>query len=151
MAAIGVMAASIATTVAFVRRHPDAAESLSTGRIAFLGGVRGGRLAPHPGVGAALMFALGVLALIHGNHDALVPLWLLYGPIVTFGAPAFTAAAADRSFRAGVQAGTWTAITVMPLTVALLLAEASRQYANNGAWLFAGDVTTAGSLSASPC
>ena len=32
----------------------------------------------------------------------------------------------------------------MPLTFALLLVEASRQYADDGEWLFAGDVTTAG-------
>ena len=31
----------------------------------------------------------------------------------------------------------------MPLTFAVLLAEASRQYAIDGEWLFAGDVTTA--------
>ena len=57
--------------------------------------------------------------------------------------PALTAAAVGRSFRAGVRVGIWTAITVMPLTFAVLLAEASRQYAIDGEWLFAGDVTTA--------
>jgi len=160
----GAVAACVATTVAFVRLHPDAAEGLPPGRIAFLavvlagclwlamatprrtagGYVSGGRLAPQLGVGAALMFALGVLASIHSNQDQLVPVWLLFGPMLTFGAAACIAAAADRSFRAGVRAGTWTAITVMPLTFALLLVEASRQYGRDGEWRFAGDVTTAG-------
>jgi len=158
----GTVAASVATTVAFVRQHPGAAEGLPPNRIAFLvvvvagclwlavapardsPGGRSGRLAPQVGVGAAFVFVLGVLASIHSNVDGLVLVWLLLGPMVTFTVPAYTAAAAGRSFRAGVRAGLWTAFTVMPLTFAVLLAEASRQYARDGEWLFAGDVTSAG-------
>jgi hypothetical protein len=167
----GTVAASVATTMAFVGRHPAVAEGFPPATIALLtivlvgclwlavvpprrlagGHVRGigsgsgsrSRLAPYLGVGAAYLFVLGLLATIHANRDGLVPLWLLYGPVLTFGVPALTAAAVGRSFRAGVRAGTWTAITVMPLTFAVLLAEASRQYAIDGEWLFAGDVTTA--------
>lgn len=158
------VAGSIAITVAFVRRHPDAAEGLPPGRLVFLAvvlagclrlalasprrtadsGISSGRLAPYLGVGAALIFALGVLVSVQSIHDELVPVWLFFGPMLTFGAPACLAAAKDRSFRAGVRAGTWTAITVMPLTFALLLVEASRQHASDGQWFFAGDVTTAG-------
>jgi hypothetical protein len=160
----GAVAVSVATTVVFVRRHPEAAEGLPPGRIALLAvilagclwlamarprrsaGNRPGRsgLAPHLGVAAAFIFDLVLLASIHSNLDGLVQLWLLFGPALTFVVPAVIAATVACSFRAGVRAGTWTAITVMPLTFALLLAEASRQYANDGEWLFAGDVTTAG-------
>ena len=165
----GLVAACVAATVAFVRRHPAAADALPPGTIAVLvvvlvgclwramapplssvgsragrGRFGGSRLAPYLGVAAAFVFALGVLAFSHAGRGGWVPVWLLYGPMLTFVFPAFIVAAADRSFRAGLRAGIWTAITVMPLTFALLLAEASRRYANDGAWLFAGDVTTAG-------
>ena len=158
----GTVAASVATTVAFVRQHPGAAAGLPANRIAFLAVVLAGclwravaparqlagsqssRLAPYVGVGAAFVFALGVLASIHSNVDGLVLVWLFFGPMVTFTVPAITAATAGRSFRAGVQAGVWTAVTVMPLTFAVLLVEASRQYARDGQWLFAGDASTAG-------
>ena len=160
----GAVATSIAAVVAFVRRHPDAAEGLPPGRIALLavvlagclwlaltpprrvagGRVGGSRLAPLLGVGAACTFTVGLLASIHADRDGLAAVWLLFGPPLLFVVPAATAAAVDHSFRAGVRAGTWTAITVMPLTFALLLVEASRQYADDGEWLFAGDVTTAG-------
>ena len=96
------------------------------------------------GVGAACTFTVGLLASIHADRDGLAAVWLLFGPPLLFVVPAATAAAVDHSFRGGVRAGTWTAITVMPLTFALLLVEASRQYADDGEWLFAGDVTTAG-------
>ena len=154
----GAVAASVAATAAFLRWHPAAAEGLSTGRVALLAialagcawlavapppWVGGGRLAPHLGVGAAVIFNLAVLAAIRADLGGL-PVLLFLGPTLIFAVPAFIAAAARRSFRFGVQAGVWTAIAIMPIGWALGLLEASRQHAVDGQWLFAGDVTSVG-------
>ncbi|MCW6007066.1 hypothetical protein K1W54_21140 [Micromonospora sp. CPCC 205371] len=64
--------------------------------------------------------------------------------MLIFAASASIAAAAGRSFRAGVRAGVWTAIAVVPLTLAVGVFDALRQHAADGVWTFAGDVTSAG-------
>jgi hypothetical protein len=153
------VAGAIAATAFFMAQHPTAAEGLPPARAAILAVALAGclalaaapprrwgssRLAPHLGVGAAVIFAFGLLAAARGNLGELVPFLWLFGPVFTFIVPAFIAAAAARSFRTGVQAGIWTAITVVPLNCALGLLEAARQYDVNGAWTFAGDATTAG-------
>jgi hypothetical protein len=68
---------------------------------------------------------------------------LFFGPVLTFGVAAFAAAARGRPFHAGVQAGIWTAITVMPLNWALGLFEQIRQFAIDGVFRFAGDLLSA--------
>jgi hypothetical protein len=156
------VAAAFVTTV-FVQRHPDAREGLPANRIALLvvalilclclalgmpagaaSGPAGSRnVDARWGVGAGVAFALGLLVAIHSDLDGLVLVWLLYGPGLTFTTAAYAAAASRHSFRAGLRAGAWTAVTVMPLTFAILLDAASRQYTDDGQWLFAGDVTTA--------
>jgi hypothetical protein len=155
----GAVVAGAAATVAFPAQHPAATGGFPSGSAAVLTGVLAGclwlavapprplvgsRLAPHLGAGAAVVFALGVLASNRLSGEGLPALWLLFGPMLTFAAAASIAAAVGRSFRAGVRAGVWTAIAVMPLTLALGVFEALRQYAANGTWLFAGDTTSAG-------
>lgn len=154
----GAVAASVAAITVFLHQNPAAAEGLPPARAAVLAAALAGclwlaaapprwlassRLAPHLGIGAAVIFTLGLLATIRANLEGLPAVWLLFGPVLTFIVPA-AIAAKGRSFRAGVQAGVWTAIPVMPLTFALGLAEASRQHAVTGAWTFAGDSVSAG-------
>jgi hypothetical protein len=153
------VAASIGAVAAFLAQHPTAAEGLPPGRAAFLAIALAGclalaaapprrlgrsRLAPYLGAGAAVVYALGLLAAARANLDGLVLYLVLFGPALIFSVPAFVATATDRSFRAGVQAGIWTAIMVMPLTIALGLYESSHRYAVDGRWTFAGDAATAG-------
>ena len=143
----GAVAVCVVSTVVFVRQHPDAIDGLSPGRIVLLAVVltaclclaagpprRPARspVTAHLGVGGAFVFAVGLLAAIHAKPNGLAAYWLLFGPMLTFFVPAILAAAHGGSFRTGVRAGIWTAITVMPLTFALLLVEASRQYARDG-------------------
>lgn len=158
----GAVAACIAATATFLTQHPTAAEGFPPDRAAFLAVALAGclvlaaapprrsasnSLAPLVGVGAAAIFTfLGPLVTpLLAHREGLPAIWLLFGPVLTFIVAGYLAAAVGRSFRAGVQAGIWTAIAVMPLTLALGLAMASRQYAVNGVWTFADDVTTAGS------
>lgn len=101
-------------------------------------------MVPHLGVGAAVIFAPSVAVAGRVHIEGLLPLWLLFGPMLTFGVAALVAAAWGRSFRSGVQAGIWTAIAVMPLNWALGLFEQLRQYAIDGVWRFAGDLSSAG-------
>jgi hypothetical protein len=61
------------------------------------------------------------------------------GPAALFSFPALLAAKADRSFRSGLQAGAWTAITFLPLTYALWLYEGLRIYPITGELVFAVD------------
>lgn len=155
----GAVAAAIAALAVFLLEHPTAAEGLSSARAAILAIALAGclwlaaapprragssRLAPYLGVGAAVVLNLGGLAAGHANVEGLPPLVLFFGPMLTFGVVAFIAAAVGRSFHAGAQAGIWTAIMVMPLNWALALFDALHQYAIDGVFRFAGDISTAG-------
>jgi hypothetical protein len=155
----GAVAISVTTTAVFLVRHPAAAEGLSPVRagvlaVAFAGSLwlavapprrlGSGRLAPHLGVGAAAVFVLGILVVSRTTTEGLPAIWLIFGPMPTFMVPAFIAAAADRSFRAGMQAGIWTAVAVTPFGYALGMLQAFRQYATTGGWTFAGDAVPAG-------
>jgi hypothetical protein len=155
----GALAASVTALVVFLRQHPTAAEVLPPARAALLAAALAGclwlavapprglgsvRLAAHLGVGTAAVFTLGAVAASRASVEGLLPIYLFFGPILTFGFPAVIAAAVGRSFRAGLHAGIWTAITVVPLSLALGLAQALRQYAVDGAFTFAGDMSTAG-------
>ncbi|MDQ7908073.1 hypothetical protein RB614_26450 [Phytohabitans sp. ZYX-F-186] len=153
------VAGAVVAAAAFLARHPAAPEGLTPARAIFLAVVlagclrlavaparrsSGGRLAAYLGAGAAVLLAAGqMVAALAGLGGAALFL-LLFGPAFAFGGPAFAAAAARRSFAAGVEAGIWTAITVMPLGCALGLLAAARAYAVDGGWTFAGDATTAG-------
>lgn len=156
MAAVAACVAALATLLA---RHPAAIEGLTPGRAAALAlalaaclwvaaapprRLGDSRLAPHLGVAGAAVFALGIPVSTSVASEGLPALWLLFGPVLTFGIPAYAAATASRSFRAGVQSGVWTAVAAVPLTFALGLFEAVRQYAAYGVPTFAGDASSAG-------
>ena len=153
------VSAAVAATAAFLVQHPTAAEGLPPARAAFLAvalagclwlavapprRLGGSRVAPYLGIGAAVLYCLAVLASERANLGELVPLLVFFGPTLMFLVPGLIGAAMGRSFRAGVQAGLWAAIAVLPLSWALGLTEASHQYAVKGEWLFAGDVVNAG-------
>jgi hypothetical protein len=155
----GAVAAAVVALVALELRLPDGLTVLPPGRAGFLAAVlagclwlavapprwmAGGRLAPYAGTGAGIAFALVLLALGVVRVDGLSALWLVLAPELTFMAPALLAAAATRSFRAGVQAGVWTAITVAPLAYAGGLAGTLVAYVTSGRFTFAGDVLPAG-------
>ena len=130
----GAVAASVVALVALEVQLPAAVTVLPPVRAGFLAvmlagclwlavapprWMAGGRLAPIAGTGAAVAFALGLLALgVTRVEDGPSIVWLLAAPELTFIIPAFIAAAITRSFRAGVQAGIWTAIAVAPLAYA---------------------------------
>jgi len=155
----GSVAASVVALVALELRLPDGITILPPGRAGFLAAVlagclwlavtpprwmAGGRLAPYAGTAAGVAFALVLLALGVARVDGLSAMVLIFGPELTFMAAAFVAAAVTRSFRAGVQAGVWTAITVAPLAYAGGLAGALLEYVTSGRFTFAGDVVPAG-------
>jgi hypothetical protein len=155
----GAVAAAVAALAVFLLQHPTAAEALSPARAAILAIALAGclwlaaappgrsgssRLARYLGVGAAVVLNLAGLAAGRADVEGLPPLVLLFGPMLTFGVAAFIAAAVGRSFHAGVQAGIWTAIMVMPLNWALALFDALHRYAIDGVFRFAGDISTAG-------
>ena len=160
------VAAAIAVTVIFLLRDPGAAEYLSPVGAVFLAAVLAGslwvavasprplgtnRLAPRLGVGAAVVFVVGLLLLIRATHDArlapgvqqqisgLAILWLLLGPAAAFFFPALAAASVSRSLRSGLQAGIWTAIASLPFAYALWLHESLGMYAIDGGALLWGD------------
>lgn len=161
-AVIGAVAAAVVTAVAFVREHPGATEGLAPAVVAFSALVLAGcialalvpaprpdrrptrRLGPGAGIAGALVLAGGVLASAQVNGGGPLLLWLLVGPVMAFAGPAWVAAAAHRSFLAGVRASAWTTAAAVPLTFAVSLVGASLRFARDGQWLFAGDVTTAG-------
>jgi hypothetical protein len=116
------------------------------------------RLAPRLGAGAALVYAVGMLLSIRiatdprlnppldpGQDTSLqdivgllgIFILLLYGPVLFF-IPAVWAGMAGRSFRAGLQAGAWTAIAYLPLMLALWLNESLHVYAIGGGLLLDG-------------
>ncbi|GLH96853.1 hypothetical protein [Phytohabitans aurantiacus] len=152
---IGAVVACVGAIATFLTRHPVVTDGLVPGSAVILAGclwlavapppaLGGGRLAPHLGVAAAVAFTLGGLGCAYAGWEGLPALWALFGPMLTFAASACVAAAAERSFRAGVRAGVWTVIAVVPLTLATGVFEALRQYAADGVPTFAGDVTSAG-------
>jgi hypothetical protein len=157
----GGVAAAIVMTVVFLLREPASAQYLPPGRSVFLAAILAGSLwiavasprwlgtsrrAPYLGAGAALVYVvLQVLArrLIGADPSEAVTLLLapmiLFGPAVLFFFPALWAGLADRSFRSGMQAGAWTAITSLPLSFALWLYEGLRIYPITGELVFAVD------------
>jgi hypothetical protein len=155
----GSVAASVVALVALEIRLPAGLTILPPGRAGFLAAVlagclwlavtpprwmAGGRQAPYAGTAAGVAFALVLVALGVARVDGLSAMWLVFAPELTFMAAAFVAAAVTRSFRAGVQAGVWTAITVAPLAYAGGLAGALLEYVTSGRFTFAGDVVPAG-------
>jgi hypothetical protein len=158
VAVTGAVAAAIAATATFLHLHPAAAEGLPPDRAAVLAAVLAGclwlavtpphrlgssRLAAHLGAGAAGVFALAALGAVIFELKALSAVLLFFGPPLTFGFVALVAALVGRSFRAGVRAGVWTAITVTPLCLAVGLVGSMREHATTGGWTFAGDSATA--------
>ena len=155
----GAVAASITALVVLLLQHPTAAEGLLPARavllaVAFAGclwlavapprRLGSSRLAPHLGVAGAVVLILGILAASFADIEGLLPFLLLFGPWAAFGVPAGISAAMGRSFRTGLQAGIWTAIAIMPLSWTLSLAMMLREYAVDGRFTFAGDLTSAG-------
>jgi hypothetical protein len=162
---IGGVASAVTMTVIFLHRDPAAARYLPPVDAVFLAAVLAGclwialaprspggnQLAPHLGVAAALLLAVGQLLLIRASYspgiepagrqvlDALAGLWFWFGPAAVFFAPAFAAGWAERSFRSGLQAGIWAGIASLPLTYALWLHESLRLYGIDGGLLWFGD------------
>jgi hypothetical protein len=171
----GGVTAAITLTVIFLRRDPTAANYLPPAGAVFLAAILAGcvwiavatprslgttRLAPHFGVGAALVYVVGLLLLIRAIYDprieagvgdpAAVPAGqqqvgdlALMSLIVGLAVACFFAALAvgliDRSFRSGLQAGIWAGIAILPLAYVVWLHEALRLYPVNGGMLFFGD------------
>ncbi|MDT9687088.1 hypothetical protein Q5762_01735 [Streptomyces sp. P9(2023)] len=151
------VAAAITVTVVFLRREPAAAAQLPPAAAVYLAAVLAGclwialasprwlgtdRLAPHLGATAAVLFVAWFLLLIRteGAEPPLALVLLLVvvlplTPVAVFLIPAFAARRGGRSFRSGVQAAVWTAAVAMPLTYALWLPAALRQYAIDGTLL----------------
>jgi hypothetical protein len=150
----GGVAASIAATVIFLRREPAAAQYLPPAAAVYLAAVLAGclwvavvsprwlgagRIAPHLGAAAAVVFAAWFLLSnrLDGTEPPL-PLVLLLGaalvltPFAVFFVPAFAAGRTGRSLRSGLQAAVWTVTVMMPLTYALWLPEALRRHAIDG-------------------
>jgi len=158
----GGVAASIAETVIFLHREPDAAEYLPPAAAVYLAAVLAGclwialaaprwlgtsRLAPHLGAAAAVVFAAWFwLANRTDGTEPPLPLVLLLAlvlvsaPVAVFFVPAFAAGRAGRSFRSGLQAAVWTVTAMIPLTYAIWLPEALRRHAIDGRLLVDGEV-----------
>jgi hypothetical protein len=118
------------------------------------------RLAPYVGAGVALVYVAGLLLLIRAAYNPLIEagvgdpatmpaqqqqasglalLWLTVGLAVACFLAALMAGLIDRSFRAGLLAGIWAGILILPLAYAVWLHEALRLYPVNGGLLFFGD------------
>jgi hypothetical protein len=101
----------------------------------------GFRIACGLGVGAALSLGLGYLVTsrltVNTNGGPLV--WVMFAPVVIFFAGFAMAAAVSRSFRAGVQAATWTALLGTLLVFAISIPEAMRRYSIDGRTLGDGE------------
>jgi len=97
----------------------------------------GGRLGPHLGVGAAVVFA-GWFVLsnrLDGTSPAvpvvaLLAVVLVSTPVAVFFVPAFLAGRG--SFRSGLQAAVWTVAAMVPLTYAVWLPESLRRHGIDG-------------------
>lgn len=156
---VGAVAAATAMTVVLLLREPSAADPASSARLMYLAAAlvgclgvatatpgRGGntRTTAYFGVSAAVLGVAGSLLAgriatdprldpsVQEAGTALVALLIFLGPAVLFFLPALWAAMAGRSFRAGVQAGVWTAAAYLPLAFALSVYESLHLYANGG-------------------
>jgi hypothetical protein len=148
------VAVSIAATVIFLRREPTAAQYLPPAAAMYLAAVLAGclwvavaaprwlgtgRLAPHLGAAAAVVFAAWFLLIIRADGTRPpIPIVLVLAlvlplvPVAVFLVPAFAAGRAGRSFRSGLQAAVWTVTAVIPLTYAIWLPEALHRHAIDG-------------------
>jgi len=158
---IGGVLAAVVATVTFLVELPTAAPYLSPPWAIFLAIVlasclcvaaarprssTGSRLGPHLGALHALLFVGGLLLLARSDpagQDGLL-MWFIFVPPVTFAIPGFLAAAFGQSFRAGVHAGVWTAITIAPLTFGLTLFEVIRRYPLGGGSVLTGSAAPLG-------
>ena len=158
------VALSIAVTATFIHRHPD---TLTPNAAVYLAAMLAGcvwiavttprsttgkRLGPRVGAGAALLYMLGLLGLTlwsrvdsHPDVVAFLFNWIAGAPGVLFFA-ALVAGTVGKSFRSGLQAGVWAAITLGPLAYTYGLSEQMRQYAIDGTF-FDGEIAdSAGQL-----
>ena len=146
------VAAAIALTVIFLVREPSAAAFLSPrrgrahrrrdglrplGRLDFpaVAGDQPARAAARCRCRARAVGGQLVLGRVAGDTEALQSVGaflLVFGPAFVFFVPAFWAAMADRSLRAGLKAGVWAAAAYLPLMFATWLYEALRVYAATG-------------------
>jgi hypothetical protein len=150
----GGVAAAIVATVTLLRREPAATQYLPPAAAACLAAVLAGclwvalaaprwlgtgRLAPHLGAAAGVVFAAWFLLVIRLEElTPPLPLVLLlavvfvFSPATIFFVPAFVAGRVGRSFRTGLQAAIWTVIATVPLTFAVWLPEGMRRHAIDG-------------------
>jgi hypothetical protein len=102
-----------------------------------------GRHEQRIGVGVALILVAGFLLTswlnLRGAHPSGMMDYLLLAPPVVILVGATVAAAAGRSFGAGVRASAWAIALATPLLVAAWLAEAPRWYAQVGGQLLDAD------------
>ena len=148
------VAASVAGTVIFLRREPAAAQYLPPAAAVCLAAALAGclwfavapprrlgtgRLAPHLGAAAAVVFAAWFLLLVRidGTEPpaALVPVLgaaLVLVPAAAFFLPAYLAGRADRSLRSGLRATAWALAAAVPLSYAIWLPEGVRRHAVDG-------------------
>jgi hypothetical protein len=111
--------------------------------------LRAGRAARRFGLGMAAALVVGFLLEAHPSlatrldlrvdPNAEVMGYLLFAPIVLVLPGSAVAAAAGRSFRAGLGACAWALVLGAPLVVAVWLAEALRVYRQDGGLLLDGD------------
>jgi hypothetical protein len=104
-------------------------------------GLASHRLGRRLGAGAALLLALGFLwTTRQAVHTGSSPLgWVALAPQVIFLVASAVAARLARSFRAGVQAATWTALLGGLLLFAIGVPEAMYQYGLDGQLLLDGE------------
>lgn len=140
--------AALAATVYFVRREPSA--SLSPPAAGYLAAVLAGclwvastsappRLAARLGSAAAVVFAAWFLLTNRADGAepptavaAVLGLVLVGVPAAAFVLPAYAAARAGGSWRAGRPAAVWMLAAMVPLTFAIWLPEALRRHAVDG-------------------
>jgi hypothetical protein len=103
-------------------------------------GLASSGLARRLGIGAAVALGLAfVLTSRLADRDHGVSDFLLAGPVVVFFAGSAVAAAAEGSFRAGVQAAVWTALVGTLLVFVIGLPEALHWYRVDGRLLLDGE------------
>lgn len=145
---LGVVA-SVASTVHFVHREPAAARYLPAPVAVYLAMVLAACLwialtatrgaAPYLGCVAGVVL-MGWSLLSYRLEDirpapllvVVLTVVLVVTPFAVFAVPAFAAARAGRSRRAGMRATVWTVAAAVPLTYALFLPEALRRHAIDG-------------------
>jgi len=151
------IAGSVFSVSSFLARHPAAAKhfppavavTLAAALAACLWlvlipppGLASSRLARGASIGAAAVLGLGFLVTSRLTiHTLAGPvIWILFAPPVVLFAASALAAAASRSFRAGIQTAVWTALVGALVVFASWLPEAIHRYGIDARLLMDGEM-----------